>query len=435
MNKLVPWIVALITLCSHPLLGHDLSGQWQGTLPVEGGLRMILKVTQAADGKLSATYASIDQAPQESPVASVSLEGSTFRFSFDHAADRYEGTLSEDGTTISGRWYGARHPGTFYPMDWHLATGADKWGQDSSPHKVQFVTVDNGVKLEVLDWGGPGRPLVLLAGLGNDAHIFDKMAPKLAAIYHVYGITRRGFGASGAPEPVGGNYSVNRLGDDVLEVMATLKIDRPVLVGHSIAGQELSSIGSRHPEKVAGLIYLDAAYPYAFYDPAHGDLVLDSNEAEGKLARLKSFPNLPDRKRLVQELLKNDLPRLEKSLAQYQQELDAEPGTASPEPSPADTLSTRIDRAILEGEQKYAATRCPVLAIYAITPVPGPDAKADPTSPSDALREWQATQIRAFEAGVPSAHVVLIPDAQHHVFLSNEAEVLREMNGFLSKLP
>src|ERR1700723_1851306 len=82
---------------------------------------------------------------------------------------------------------------------------------DYSEHSIQSITVDNDVKLEVLDWGGSGRPLVLLAGLGNDAHVYDKFAPKLIASYHVYGITRRGFGASSAPAT---GYSADRLGDD-----------------------------------------------------------------------------------------------------------------------------------------------------------------------------------------------------------------------------
>src|ERR1700733_3556936 len=43
---------------------------------------------------------------------------------------------------------------------------------DSAPKSTRFVEVEKGVKLEVLDWGGTGRPVVLLAGLGNTAHAF-----------------------------------------------------------------------------------------------------------------------------------------------------------------------------------------------------------------------------------------------------------------------
>jgi hypothetical protein len=39
----------------------------------------------------------------------------------------------------------------------------------------------------------------------------------------------------------------------------------------------------------------------------------------------------------------------------------------------------------------------------------------------------------AFEAGVPSAKVVRLHNANHYVFRSNEADVLRAMNDFLSK--
>jgi hypothetical protein len=63
---------------------------------------------------------------------------------------------------------------------------------DHSPHTVQFVTVEPGVKLEVLDWGGSGRPLIFLAGAGDTAHRFDGFAPQFVAQHHVYGITRRG---------------------------------------------------------------------------------------------------------------------------------------------------------------------------------------------------------------------------------------------------
>src|SRR5262249_2031157 len=127
--------------------------------------------------------------------------------------------------------------------------------QDPSPHTVRFVAVDKDVRLEVLDWGGSGRPVVPLAGGGDPAHGFAAFAAKLRASGHVYGIARRGFGASSF---AASENAADRLRDDVLAVIDALGLDRPVLVGHSVAGAELSAVGTSHPDRVAGLVYLEA---------------------------------------------------------------------------------------------------------------------------------------------------------------------------------
>jgi hypothetical protein len=44
-------------------------------------------------------------------------------------------------------------------------------------------------------------------------------------------------------------------------------------------------------------------------------------------------------------------------------------------------------------------------------------------------------QVKAFESGLPSAKVIRLPGADHLIFISNESEVLREMNSFLATLP
>ena len=175
----------------------------------------------------------------------------------------FAGTLSRDSNSIDGTWT----QGSSNPLKFERATKSTAWAIDSSKHTVQFVTVEPGVKLEVLDWGGTGRPMVLLTGLGNNAHVFDGFAEKLTSKYHIYGITRRGYSVSDTPPVSGDAYSANRLGDDVVAVIDKVGLEKPVLVGHSIAGEELSSIGSRFPERVAGLIYLDAGYPYALMTP------------------------------------------------------------------------------------------------------------------------------------------------------------------------
>jgi pimeloyl-ACP methyl ester carboxylesterase len=299
--------------------------------------------------------------------------------------------------------------------------------------KMKFITVDKNVKLEVVDWGGSGRPLVLLTGLGDTAHVFDDFAPKITTTCHVYGITRRGFGASSRPDT---GYSADRLGDDVLAVLDALKLDRPVLVGHSIAGEELSSVGSRYPEKVSGLIYLDSAYPYAYYDRSLGDLNLDLMELLKKLEQLEPGMGPGDPRPLVQELLDTSLPGFERDLREMQKNLQALPEAMLA--SPGSVQMSAPAQAILSGTQKYTNIPVPILAIYAVPHDPGPAIGNDPAARATFEARDEANvgaQARALLSGIPSAHVVRLPHANHYLFRSNEEDVLREMNAFLATLP
>jgi pimeloyl-ACP methyl ester carboxylesterase len=308
---------------------------------------------------------------------------------------------------------------------------AETGHRDESPHTVRFVTVDGNVKLEVLDWGGSGRALVLLAGLGNTAHVFDDFAPKLTGTYHVYGITRRGFGESSVPES---GYSADRLGDDVLEVIDFLVLTRPILVGHSVAGEELSFVGSRHPEKVAGLVYLEAGYFYAFYDRSRGNLTLDALDVQRKLDQLQLGKGPADQRPLMHELLNDDLPQLEKDLKQTLKDLE---GAPPPPPQPPPSSGFSPSQAILDGAQKYTKIPVPVLAIYAFPHRLSPEMGSDPATREAARARELAVvgaQVKAFQAGVPSARVVTLPNADHFIFRSNEADVLREINLFASTL-
>jgi non-heme chloroperoxidase len=288
-----------------------------------------------------------------------------------------------------------------------ISTLSAQGSPDSSPHTVQFVTVAKDVKLEVLDWGGSGRPLIFLAGMGNTAHVFDNFAPRFTPNYHVYGITRRGFGVSSQPAPTVANYSATRLADHVLAVIDSLKLDRPVLAAHSLAGEELSSIGSRYPEKVAGLIYLEAGYAFAYYDRAHGDLWLDMIDLRKRIDDLQSGAGV--RKQLWQDI-STDLAHLQKQLQDLTAQIASMPSLPTPPP---------IARAVQFGYEKHTHMDVPILAIFAVPPVA--DART-------------TDQINAFETGVPSAHVVRLKNATHYVFNSNQADVLREMNAFLAKL-
>ena len=60
--------------------------------------------------------------------------------------------------------------------------------EEKSVRKSGFVT-PNGVKLHYLDWGGSGETLLLLAGFGDTAEVFDDFATKFTDGFHVLGLT------------------------------------------------------------------------------------------------------------------------------------------------------------------------------------------------------------------------------------------------------
>jgi hypothetical protein len=95
---------------------------------------------------------------------------------------------------------------------------------------------------------------------------------------------------------------------------------------------------------------------------------------------------------------------------------------AAPPPPPMPMAS----RAIMAGQRRFTGSSAvPVLAIFADPhDVTGAD--------NDVGTEAQAV---AFEHTMPPAHVVRLAGANHYVFRSNEADVLREINAFIAGLP
>ena len=193
------------------LSAQDISGDWQGTIKTgdreTGRYRYLLHIVNEKNGSWSGTVRTIDQRIDWGglrPVSSMTLAGADFKFVIEQPDGSYEGKVSPDLRSIAGTW----KQGQSQQLEFVRPTSETLWREDPR-HTTQLIAVDKDVKLEVLDWGGSGRPLVLLTGLGNSAHIFDQFAPKLIANYHVYGISRRGFGASSSPES---GYEADRFG-------------------------------------------------------------------------------------------------------------------------------------------------------------------------------------------------------------------------------
>lgn len=308
--------------------------------------------------------------------------------------------------------------------------------RDPSRHKVQFVTVEEGVRLEVLDWGGTGRPVVLLAGLGFTAHVFDGFAEKLTDSYHVYGITRRGYGASSRPAS---GYTGQRRTEDDLRVFDALKLVEPVVVGHSVAGDELSELGIHHHERVGGLVYLDALHDAA-------DDWSDYDVLCSKLPDVIQKPPAPS---------PSDL----KSFSAYQDWRVRTEGVRIPESewrndfveNPDGTVGSwktpgYVSDAIMKGGSKHnlSEIRAPVLAFVAYDVPPQDQIRKNHVTDAEERTIVEAVygtfigmakiRIDKINGAPGGARVVELWGADHFVFLSNEADVLRELRVFLAAL-
>jgi pimeloyl-ACP methyl ester carboxylesterase len=309
-----------------------------------------------------------------------------------------------------------------------------KW-KDSSPHRIQFVRVEDDVQLEVLDWGGSGRALVLLAGSGHSAHIFDDFAPKLVGLCHVYGITRRGYGASSRPES---GFGAERLGDDVLSILDSLHLTAPVLAGHSLGGHELTALASAHRNRAAGLIYMDSTADPTFDWKPYLEL-------RKKLPSAMKYPQAsPEERRTFQSY--RDWQRRTKGFAFPECELRNVFATNPDGTMGKYTTPISVRDAITAGMRKpdYSRIRVPVLAFF-VLPLPLED-QLQRYPPKTAEERAAIEQVYAADvdyakrasgnlrSGVPGARVVESAGADHYIFLSNEPDVLREIRQFLAGL-
>jgi non-heme chloroperoxidase len=296
---------------------------------------------------------------------------------------------------------------------------------DPSPHRVTFVAVAPGVRLEVIDWGGRGQALVFLAGLQDVAHGFDAFAPQFTDRFHVLAITRRGYGASSQPAT---GYDIATRVADLAAVLDSQRLGPVVLVGHSIAGDELTAFAGLYPTRVSKLVYLDAAYDHAGLDRLLAD-----------------FPKAPP-------------PSANDSMSPvaFQAYVAATYGMLIPEAQIRATEVFGADGKLLRnvtpdsidaemlrgtGHPDYGVVRTPALAFYAV-PDSAPSffrywGRMNDSTRTAArawlgkLGAWEVQERSRFQRGVRQARLVMLPGANHYVFLSDRDQVAAEMRAFL----
>ena len=122
-------------------------------------------------------------------------------------------------------------------------------GPRSIPGKAGAIYVDDG--------GHGGLPVILLHSFGGDSGHWATQLDHLRHHRRALAIDLRGHGKSARPKDL--DYSLPAFVGDVEIVVKELKLDRFVLVGHSLGAAVANAYAGKHPRQVAALVLVGAA--------------------------------------------------------------------------------------------------------------------------------------------------------------------------------
>lgn len=115
----------------------------------------------------------------------------------------------------------------------------------------------NGVDIHYLRTGSNKPPLVLLHGLMTNGTCWIPLARALETDYDVIMPDARGHGNSSVPDH---GYHYNDLAADVIDLIDTLGLPSPLLLGHSMGGMTAALVASRASKRLRGLVLADPTF-------------------------------------------------------------------------------------------------------------------------------------------------------------------------------
>ncbi len=126
--------------------------------------------------------------------------------------------------------------------------------------KSCFVTA-NGIKRHYVELSGPGEKVLLVHGFGSSIHTWKEVARYLHDLgFHVFALDLVGFGQSEKPKDA--SYDALSLMEGVVEWMDAVGLKSAVVAGNSLGGGIAALLSIIYPERVRGLVLINALVPY-----------------------------------------------------------------------------------------------------------------------------------------------------------------------------
>jgi pimeloyl-ACP methyl ester carboxylesterase len=127
---------------------------------------------------------------------------------------------------------------------------------------MPLITLGNGKKVHIRDVSAEKEsdklPIVFIHGLGSSQNFYGSLIPELSKERRCVCLDTPGSARSPTPK---GDQSIQSISDDIISLLDELKLDKVVLVGHSMGGIVVCNVAAEYADRVEKLILVGPVHP------------------------------------------------------------------------------------------------------------------------------------------------------------------------------
>jgi pimeloyl-ACP methyl ester carboxylesterase len=253
---------------------------------------------------------------------------------------------------------------------------------------------------------GHGRPILLIPGLASTGEVWASTVERYKDRHALHVLTLAGFGG---PAPVGTPF-LPSVRDAIVRYIRDAKLERPILIGHSLGAFVAFSVAAAEPEIVGGVIAVDGV-PFI---PALSDPAATPASAAGMAAQVRSmYAGLSREQSVAQSRL-----ALETMITSPADRERALGWSAKADPA---TIGTAVaEMMTTDLREPIRAVTAPMLLIGALGAAP------------QALHDHFRSAYQSQMARATHARVVMATAARHFVMLDDPGFFFATVDGFLA---
>ena len=262
--------------------------------------------------------------------------------------------------------------------------------------------------------GDQGPAVILIPGLEGGPWIWRQTIEHLSKHHVVYAVTLAGF--DGVPAPAVGGNLFDRADGSLLQLIKQVKIDKPVLVGHSLGGTLALRFASEHPELISGVVAVDGLPIFPGMERASAE----QRQAMAKRIEQQMAGATPAQFKAQALAYMQKIGLVDQQLAARYAPMNARSDVKASAQYMAEDLA-------FDGREGLKHANVPILVI---SPYYAPDFSKPPMVMSEGQK---AAYYQSLLANAPDARVVSISPSRHYVMLEQPVKFEQVLDGFLAR--